>query len=387
VTTTDPPQVADSSNPPTHVAPVTSIFAGAPSWLRVAGGTGWLVLGVAGAAAVGVWAVAYTHELVVPFLFAAVLAILFTPVVEWMTRHRIPRVLAAVLILLGLVVLAVISTVAVVQGIAQEAPEIGSVISEAEDEVSAWLTSAGVSPSTAADATSSAVNAGESATRTLVSGLLSGLGALSSILFMLFIGSVIFLFMLLHSARYQAWVVRHSGLSLGAIEPVVHDSASAIRGYFKGTTILAVTNAVPVGITAWLLGIPLVGAIALVTFITAYVPFYGAIIAGLFACLIALGSQGLTTALIMLAVLLLVNNVLQNFFAPFAYGSSLQLDPLVVLLVTTGAGLIGGVGLIVLAAPLTAIITRAAARLAAAREAAVVPVVSPTEATALRQSG
>ena len=222
---------------------------------------------------------------------------------------------------------------------------------------------------------------GTSATRTLVSGVLSGLGALSSILFMLFIGSVIFLFMLLHGARYQAWVVRHSGLSLGTIEPVVHDSASAIRGYFKGTTILAVTNAVPVGITAWLLGIPLVGAIALVTFITAYVPFYGAIIAGLFACLIALGSQGLTTALIMLAVLLLVNNVLQNFFAPFAYGSSLQLDPLVVLLVTTGAGLIGGVPLIVLAAPLTAIITRAAARLAAAREAAVAPVVPPTEAT------
>ncbi|HET6755710.1 MAG TPA: AI-2E family transporter [Jiangellaceae bacterium] len=77
---------------------------------------------MAGAAAVGVWAVAYTHELVVPFLFAAVLAILFTPVVEWMTRHRMPRVLAAVLVLLGLVVLAVISTVAVVQGIAQEAP-------------------------------------------------------------------------------------------------------------------------------------------------------------------------------------------------------------------------------------------------------------------------
>jgi predicted PurR-regulated permease PerM len=82
-----------------------------------------------------------------------------------------------------------------------------------------------------------------------------------------------------------------------------------------------------------------------------------------------------------------VNNVLQNFFAPFAYGSSLQLDPLVVLLVTTGAGLIGGVALIVLAAPLTAIITRAAARLAAAREAAVAPVVPPTEATALSQSG
>lgn len=67
-------------------------------------------------------------------------------------------------------------------------------------------------------------------------------------------------------------------------------------------------------------------------------------------------------------MLLFVNNVLQNFFAPIAYGSSLNLDPLVVLLVTTAAGLVGGVGLIVLAAPLTAVISRTTRRLAAARQ-------------------
>jgi predicted PurR-regulated permease PerM len=362
---------------PVHVAAPVSILAGTPWWLRVAGVTGWLALGVTGAAAVVVWALLYTSELVTPFLFAAVLAILFTPVVDWLTR-RMPRFLAAVLVLLGLVVVAVASTLAVVQGITQVAPQIGNVIASAFDDVEAWMQSAGVSASTASNVTSSALEAGNSATRTLIGGLFAGLGALGSALFMLFIGSVIFLFMLLHGARYQAWVVRHSGLSQNTIEPVVHDAASAIRGYFKGTTILAVTNAVPVGLTAWLLGLPLVGAIALVTFITAYVPFFGAIVAGVFACLIALGSQGLPTALIMLAVLLLVNNVLQNFFAPVAYGSSLKLDPLVVLLVTTGAGLIGGVGLIVLAAPLTAIITRAAERLAAARQATGEHVVPPS---------
>jgi predicted PurR-regulated permease PerM len=117
---------------------------------------------------------------------------------------------------------------------------------------------------------------------TLVSGIFAGLGALSSILFMLFIGSVI-LFMLLHGARDRTWFVRHSGLSAHTIEPVVDDAASAISGYFRGTTILAFTNAVPVALAAWLLGVPLVGAIALVTFITADVPFYGAIVAGVFA--------------------------------------------------------------------------------------------------------
>jgi len=352
-----------------RISETASLLTGPPRWLRVAGVTGWLALGVAGAAALIVWALLYTSALMTPFLFAAVLAILFTPVVDWLTQHRFPRFLAALLVLLGLVVVGVVSTLAIIQGITQVAPQIGQVISSAADQVETWLNDAGVNQQTASDVTSNAQNAGQSAAGALISGVFAGLGVLSSILFMLFIGSVIFLFMLLHGSRYQAWVVRHSGVALSMIEPVVHDSASAIRGYFKGTTILAFTNAVPVGLTAWLLGIPLVGAIALVTFITAYVPFYGAIVAGVFACLIALGSQGLATALVMLAVLLLVNNVLQNFFAPFAYGSSLKLDPLVVLLVTTGAGLVGGVALIVLAAPLTAIISRAAERLAAAREA------------------
>src|SRR3954454_21434302 len=150
------------------------------------------------------------------------------------------------------------------------------------------------------------------------------------------------------------------------------DNRSSFCGYFRGTTVIAASNAVPVALAAWLLDVPLVATIALVTFVTAYVPFFGAIIAGIFVCLIALGTAGVTAALILLAVLLFVNNVLQNFFAPIAYGSSLNLDPLVVLLVTTAAGLVGGIGLIVLAAPITAVISRTSRRLAQSRAEAAV---------------
>jgi len=369
VTGTDPADVQAAHNGGRSA----TAFPRTPRWLRAVGLNCWLALGVAGLAALILWTLSYTHQLVTPFLIAAVLAVLFTPVFDWLTQHRMPRLFAAALVLLGLVIVAVVATLAIVRGIAQVAPQIGEVLDDAAAEVEAWLGSAGVSPSAASDVTSSALAAGQTVTFTLVNGVVTGLGVLSSVLFMLFVGSVIFLFMLLHGERYQAWVVSHGAFSPAVIGPLVHDSASAIRGYFRGTTILALTNAVPVGLTAWLLDIPLVGAIAMVTFITAYVPFFGAIVAGAFACLIALGSQGLPTALIMLAVLLFVNNVLQNFFAPVAYGTSLNLDPLVVLLVTTGAGLVGGIMLIMLAAPLTAIIIRAAERLTAAREASPPP--------------
>ena len=74
---------------------------------------------------------------------------------------------------------------------------------------------------------------------------------------------------------------------------------------------------------------------------------------GAFAVVIALGAQGTTTALIMLVIVILANGLLQNIVQPFAMGSALDLNPLVVLVVTIAAGcLVGMIGL-VLAAPLT----------------------------------
>ena len=71
-------------------------------------------------------------------------------------------------------------------------------------------------------------------------------------------------------------------------------------------------------------------------------------------------------------IVLLANGLLQNIVQPIAFGATLDLNPLVVLIVTIGAGsLFGMVGLI-LAAPLTSAAVHIVrdvgqARLAAAR--------------------
>jgi predicted PurR-regulated permease PerM len=353
------------------------MHARVPRWIVTSGTAGWLLLGLAGVAAVILWIMAYTSALVTPFLAAVVLAILFSPIVDVLERRRVPRLLGATLVLLGLLAFTVFFIWAILRGIVDQAPSIVAQIKAALAALTTWLTEVGVSTPVAQDTTSTVAAGGASTTSALLTGIFSGLRGLSSALFMVFIGAVILLFMLLNGRRYVDWAAQRSGFSRTVIDPIMADCGSAIRGYFRGTTIIAASNAVPVALVAWLLDVPLVGTIALITFVTAYVPFFGAIIAGIFVCLIALGSQGLTAALIMLAVLLFVNNVLQNFFAPVAYGSSLNLDPLVVLLVTTAAGLVGGVGLIVLAAPLTAVISRTARRLATARQAPEVQVVDP----------
>jgi predicted PurR-regulated permease PerM len=146
------------------------------------------------------------------------------------------------------------------------------------------------------------------------------------------------------------------------------DVIRSLRGYFRGVTIIAAFNAIVVGTASLLLGVPLAGTIALVTFICAYVPYLGAFVAGAFAVLIALGAGGTTTALIMLVVVILANGLLQNVVQPFAMGSSLGLNPLVVLVVTIGAGCVLGMIGLVLAAPLTSAAVHIAGDLRRARD-------------------
>jgi putative heme transporter len=73
---------------------------------------------------------------------------------------------------------------------------------------------------------------------------------------------------------------------------------------------------VVVALGALLLGLPLVGTIALVTFVTSYVPYLGAFVAGAFAVVIGYGSGGPGVAPGMLAIVLLANNTIQNLIEP-----------------------------------------------------------------------
>ena len=114
---------------------------------------------------------------------------------------------------------------------------------------------------------------------------------------------------------------------------------------------------------------PQVGAIAVINFVAAYIPYLGAWSAGAFTVLIALGSKGSSTALTMAIIVLLANGILQQMIQPIAYGAALGIHPLAVLIVTiAGGALFGGIGLI-LAAPVTSAVVKISADLARGREA------------------
>jgi len=124
---------------------------------------------------------------------------------------------------------------------------------------------------------------------------------------------------------------------------------------------------------ALVLDVPLAGTIAVVTFVTAYIPFVGAVVAGAFAVLLALGTQGTTTALIMLVIVILANGLLQNIVSPIAMGATLRMNPLLILVVTISAGAFFGMTGMVLAAPLTSAAIHVTADLRRMRSTVLTP--------------
>ena len=91
-------------------------------------------------------------EIVLPLTFAAVLAIVFKPLVPILERHRSKPTLAAGLIVLGLLALMTGVVVATVRGVTEQADQIGNVTDQAIDKAAEQLDAAGVDQAALDDA-------------------------------------------------------------------------------------------------------------------------------------------------------------------------------------------------------------------------------------------
>jgi putative heme transporter len=349
---------------------LSAVFS-APRWLRDLGLASWLLVGVAGLLLGLVLLLGATSAITQPVLAAFVIASVASPLVHWLRGHGVPRAAGAALVLLGLIAIALLVVVLVIGGITSQADEIRSSASGAADKVEGWLTDAGVNESGAASASHTAKDDTSASVSTFVHGIVNGIEGVASLALGLSFAALSLFFLLKDGPSMRAWINRHLGVEESVAKTITGNVIVSLRRYFGGVTIVAAFNAVVVGIGALVLGVPLVGTIALVSFVTAYIPYVGAFVAGFFAVVLTLGSEGTTDAIIMLVIVLLANGLLQNILQPIAFGATLGLNPLVVLIVTIGAGALFGMIGLVLAAPLTSAAVHISADLARARTAAL----------------
>ena len=126
---------------------------------------------------------------------------------------------------------------------------------------------------------------------------------------------------------------------------------AAVRGwesvvaYMRAQVLVALVDAAGITVGALVLQLPMAGALFALTFVAAFVPVVGAVLAGTVAVALALVTHGPITALIMLGITILVMEAEGHFLQPILLGRAVSLHPLVVLLgLVVGATLAGIVG-------------------------------------------
>ncbi|MEV6926284.1 AI-2E family transporter [Dactylosporangium sp. NPDC051485] len=142
----------------------------------------------------------------------------------------------------------------------------------------------------------------------------------------------------------------------GRLRRLAGTAAFQFRRYMLGTTLIALMDAAIITVGALLLGLSMAGTIFVLTFVAAYVPYLGAWLSAAFAVVVALGSGGVPTAVWMLIIVLITQNVLEGILRPAVFGRALGLHPVVVLGVTVLGAALGGLIGVFLAPPVAAVI-------------------------------
>jgi predicted PurR-regulated permease PerM len=323
----------------------------APMWLRDLGLLAWFLVGVAILLVGLVWLLGLTSTITLPVILGAILATVAGPLVSKMQQHRVPRAAGAAIVLLALIALGVVIFLMVVGGLVEQSSEIKKSLNDAVAKIQGWANDAGANGTSGV--TASAKSGTTTSGKELIHGLGQGVKDLTSLIFFVTFSAFATFFLLKDGPAVRGFIDRHLGVPVEVATVITGNVIKSLRRYFLGVTIVAAFNAVVIGLTAIILGVPLAGTIAVVVLVTAYVPFIGAFVSGAFAVLLTLSSSGTTDALIMLVMVILANGLLQNIVQPIAFGATLDLNPLVVLIVTIGAGALFGMVGMVLAAPLT----------------------------------
>jgi predicted PurR-regulated permease PerM len=329
----------------------------------------WTFVGVVIAATIIYLVFAQLSGLVVPLVVAAVLGILFVPLVDWGDQY-IPRSASAGLVLVGLLALGYLTVVVTVNGVIDQAPEIGVQIQAGLEALAEWLRDLGLSVGNQA----ATVGELEEVLTSIGPGLASFVGGAFSSLSAFVIGTFVAIFFLYFVLKdwdeLSGWVGGHLRVPRDVGAGIVDDTVWSMRTYFYVLTGSALVSAVIIGLAMGLLGLPLVFTVALVTFVTSYIPYLGAIFSGAFAFLIALGAGGIRDAVIVVVVILVVQNVVQPIVQTKFTKDALDLHPIVTfgstIVGTALAGILGAT----LSAPIVAMLISINKRLADHKEPA-----------------
>src|SRR6185312_2739792 len=177
---------------------------------------------------------------------------------------------------------------------------------------------------------------------TLINQALNGAGRIVDVLTVLALAVFCSIFFTSSGDRMWHWFQEQMPAGLRPVWARCGNTAwRTFAGYTRGIILVAAANAIMVGVSLWLLGVPLVLPLTILEFTASFIPLAGSPIAMAVATVVALASKGVTTAVVVLGQI--EGHVLQ----PFVMGWAVRLHPVAVAVSviagTISAGLLGAV--------------------------------------------
>jgi putative heme transporter len=330
----------------------------APRLLVAASEISWRLLVCLAAVVVVVFALTKIGFAVVPVVVALLLATLVVPPARWLHRHGVPHTLSSIIAFVG-GVLALLGLVALVAGgIASEAGTLADQVRGGADELGGYVADLPLGLDEAEvqrqiDTIDDRVRENSASIR---NGVISGAMAAGQFLGGLLIALVVLFFFVKDGARMWEWICRlFPEARRAALDELGEKSWTVLTAYVRGVVFVAFVDAVGIGLALLIVGVPLVLPLAVLTFVLAFVPIVGAIVAGFAAVLVALVSHGLVAALVILGAVVLVQQLESNVLYPWIVGRTVEVHPVVVLLAVTIGGLLYGVVGAALAVPIAVV--------------------------------
>ncbi|GAA2200265.1 AI-2E family transporter [Sinomonas flava] len=359
--------------------PVTD--ADLPFALRIAAAWSWRLGVIIVVASAVVWALGHLSFLVIPVLVSALLAGLLMPAVNWLRRIGLPRGVAVAVTELGFIALVAGLLTLVGRQLAGGFRELWDQALAGLTAIQAWLASGPLQISAGELDTyvKDAQNLVTTNQGTLVSGVLSAGSTAGHFLAGLLIALFVLIFFLLEGERIWAFLIR----LLPHRARVPADGAGRIGwlslvNYVRIQVVVAAIDAIGIGVGAAILGVPLALPLGILVFVASFVPVVGALFSGAIAVLLALVSNGLVNALIMLGIVLAVQQIESHVLQPLIMGRAVSLHPVAVILAVAAGSYLAGIPGALFAVPTLAVVN-AAVRYIASRawETGSVPVAEP----------
>jgi predicted PurR-regulated permease PerM len=312
-----------------------------------------LVLALVSALVIGL---AQLKLVVTPVLITIIIAAAVSPVVGSLKRRGFPDALAAwIAMLTGLGALAIVIWL-VVRGFRREWDELRIAAEDGFIELQRYLTGGplGITEEQIEQARAAAVEFLTSST--VSSGAIAGAVVAAEVVAGIFLGLVILFFLLKDGQRIWNFLVRPLPAHTHERAHRIGDRAvETLGGYVRGTAIVALVDALVIGVALAILGVPLALPLATIVFLGAFIPLVGATLAGTIAALVALVANGPGTMLIVVIVVIAVNQLEGDLLAPIVLGRAVRLHALAILLALTAGTILAGILGALLSVPLTAV--------------------------------